>query len=138
MNVREIYVDVIPRGEKGKHKLKDILVDTGATFTVLPADILRKVDALHYKVEPRRKLKLGDGGEVETDLYIATLALADREAPTFIVTFNGAQPVVGVRALEDLGLKVDPVKGKLEPTRPKGVAYFYHLELKMLGHALIW
>jgi len=36
----------------------------------------------------------------------------------------GAKSVVGVRTLEDLGLKVDPVSGRFEESRPKNVAYF--------------
>ena len=44
-------------------------------------------------------------------------------------TFTGAKSVLGVRSLEDLGLKVDPVKGSLEATRPAGVAFYYrHLK----------
>jgi len=35
--------------------------------------------------------------------------------------------VIGVRALEGLGLKVDPVSSGLEAARPKNVAYFYAL-----------
>ncbi len=37
---------------------------------------------------------------------------------TFAVTFKDAKPVLGVRSLQDLGFKVDPVAGALEPTRP--------------------
>ena len=38
----------------------------------------------------------------------------------------GAKSVVGVRTLEDLdlGLKVNPVSGRFEESRPKNVAYF--------------
>ncbi len=53
------------------------------------------------------------------------MSIQDREGATIAVTFKDAKPVLGVRSLEDLGFKVDPVSGSLEPTRPAGVAYYY-------------
>jgi len=45
--------------------------------------------------------------------------------PSTIAALKGAKTVIGVQALEALGLKVDPTTGKLEPTRPEGLAYLY-------------
>jgi hypothetical protein len=53
------------------------------------------------------------------------MMIEDREGATLAVTFEGAKPVLGVRSLEDLGLKVNPVSGSLEAARPAGVAYYY-------------
>jgi len=53
------------------------------------------------------------------------ISIADAEAPAISITFEGAQTVVGVETLESLGLKLDPTTGKIEFTRPKGMAYFY-------------
>jgi len=53
------------------------------------------------------------------------MEVEDRKGPTIVVTFTGAKSVLGVRSLEDLGLKVDPVQGTLESTRPAGIAYYY-------------
>jgi hypothetical protein len=39
------------------------------------------------------------------------------------VTFEGAKAVLGVRSLEDLGLKVNPVSSSLEAARPAGIAH---------------
>ena len=72
-------------------------------------------------------IELGDGKIVQADAYAAILSLEDRQSPIIAVTFEGAKPVIGVFSLESLGLKVNPVTGKLEETRPKGIAYFYSL-----------
>ena len=58
-------------------------------------------------------------------------------APRTILLDNGATEVApkgyvpkqghSAQTLESLGLKPNPDTGKLEPTRPKGVAYFYLL-----------
>jgi len=47
------------------------------------------------------------------------------EAPAISMTFEGAQTVVGVETLESIGLRLDPMTGRLEFTRPKGMAYFF-------------
>jgi predicted aspartyl protease len=55
------------------------------------------------------------------------IRIEDREGPAIIATFEGVKHVLGVQTLEALGLKVDPLTGKLQPTRPKGIAYFYKM-----------
>ena len=40
-----------------------------------------------------------------------------------MIGVEGVEPAVGALTLEDLGLKVDPCTGKLEPTRSPGVYY---------------
>ena len=77
------------------------------------------------KVPTTTKLELSDGRSVEAEVYAIVLTIENREGATLAVTFTGAKPVLGVKSLEDLGLKVDRVSGSLEPTRPPGVAYYY-------------
>ncbi|MBS7626602.1 aspartyl protease family protein [Candidatus Bathyarchaeota archaeon] len=110
-------------GTKTHRVIDKLLVDTGATFTVLPRDLLEEIGAV--KVPTKTKLELGDGRRVEAEVYAVVLAVGDREGATLAVTFMDAKPVLGIRSLEDLGLKVDPVSGSLEATRPPGVAYYY-------------
>lgn len=118
-----ITVDIGIHGTKGGAFLKGLTVDNGATHTVLPRDVLEKVGALRL---PRKiKIELGDGRTREASVYAVGAEIADREGPAFTVTFEGAKPIVGAQTLESLGLKVDPVGGILEPTRPSGLAYFY-------------
>jgi len=118
-----VYADVRIMGAKGEATLKNAIIDTGVSYTALPKDVIEKV---HAWALPRTiELELGDGRTVKTDTYAVIIGVEDREAATIAVGFKEAKPVVGVRTLEDLGLKVDPTSGKLEPTRPKGLAYFY-------------
>ncbi len=121
--VSHVYTKAVVKGAKGKREIPELLVDTGATFTVLPPDILRDVGASLQLV--KKRLELGDGRFIEADVYSVVLSVQDREDVTFAVTFKDAKPVLGVRSLEDLGFKVDPISGTLEPTRPPGVAFYY-------------
>ena len=44
------------------------------------------------------------------------------------IPFKEAEPAAGIRTLEDLGLKVDLTSGKMEPTRPEGLAHFHKIQ----------
>jgi aspartyl protease family protein len=118
-----VYTKVRLIGQAAQHQLENLLVDTGATFTVLPRDLLEKVGA--SKVPTKTKLELGDGRSVDAEVYAVVMVIEDREGATLAVTFEGAKSVLGVRSLEDLGLKVNPVSGSLEAARPAGTAYYY-------------
>lgn len=122
-----VRVDLYVWGVKGELKLEKVLVDTGATYTVLPKKVLEEVGAV--KVPPyTTPLELGDGRKVEAEVYAVAIKVGDREGPGLILTFEGAKTVLGVQALEALGLRVDPTTGELEATRPKGIAYFYNIQ----------
>jgi predicted aspartyl protease len=118
-----VYADVVVKGEAAETSLKDVMVDTGASYTVLDTELVKRIGAwsLPYSVD----LELGDRRLVKADVYAVIVSLGDRTAATLVASFEGAKAVPGVRTLEDLGLKVDPATGGLEPTRPRNVAYFY-------------
>ncbi len=121
-----VYTTVMAIGSKGRKEIPDLLVDTGATFTVLPTEVLQEIGASSLPFTAR--LELGDGRVVEAEQYALVLSVDGRQGGTLAETFRDAKPVLGVRSLEDLGLKVDPVAERLEPTRPSGVAYYYCAE----------
>jgi len=118
-----VFTDVVVKGWKGEMLIKDVIVDTGASYTTLDKDIVEMVGA--WAIPHSVNLELGDGRTVSAKIYAVLVGLEDRVAATLAACFEGAKTVLGVRTLEDLGLKVDPVSGKLEPTRPKNIAYFY-------------
>lgn len=110
------YSEITVRGEE-ELKIKDVLVDTGATFTVLPLSVLESIRATKspYVV----KLQLGDRRRVSAAIYLAEIKINGRKGPARIAAFKRAVPTIGVDTLETLGLKVNPNTGKLETTRGK-------------------
>jgi len=119
-----LYTDVTVKGQRASKDLKNVLIDTGATYTVLPEKLLEEVGAwgpMHKDIE----VALGDGKKVKAKAYGVTISIEGVEAPSISLTFKGAQTVIGVETLESLGLRLDPATGRLEFTRPKGMAYFY-------------
>jgi predicted aspartyl protease len=119
----------VVRGAVGEALLKGVIVDTGASYTMLGRDVVERVGA--WPIPHSVNLKLGDGRVVKAGVYAVIVRIGDRSA-TLAACFEGAKSVIGVRTLEDLGLKVDPVSGRLEATRPKNVAYFYSLLIKWI------
>ena len=118
-----VYADVVVKGAKGEVVLKNVIVDTGASYTTLDEKVVEEIGA--WSIPHTVDLELGDGRVVKSNIYAVIVSLEERTVATLAACFEGARMVLGVRTLEDLGLKVDPVSGKLEPTRPKDIAYFY-------------
>jgi predicted aspartyl protease len=90
-----------------------VLVDTGASFTVMPLEVAEK----HFIETPFEvDIRLGDGRLVKAKVFVAECEIEDRRGPVRILAFKDAIPVIGVDTLETLGLKVDPVTGRIEKT----------------------
>jgi len=107
-----IFVRAKFRG-KDVLEIDKILVDTEASFTVMPLDIAEK-----YFIETpfEAELKLGDGRVVKAKMFVAEIEIEGRKGPLRIMAFKNAIPVIGVDTLETLGLKIDPSTGKIEKT----------------------
>lgn len=89
----------------------DALVDTGATYTWVPRDIL---EALGVVPEEDWPFELTDGREVRYPVAETQIRIGAR-ARSAIVVFGepGSQPILGVTALEMFGLAADPVHHRL-------------------------
>ena len=96
-----------------------MLVDTGATYSVIPRALARTVGI----ARPRRTVtvRLADGRRVRLGADVAVLKIDGREAPATVLVGDVGEPVLGVEALEALGLAVDPRRKRLSPSRPYAV-----------------
>lgn len=90
-------------------------VDSGSWYTAVPPFLAEKIG-----LRPAMKtvLTLADGRSVEVDLSPAYVKVMDREVATLIAVINVPEPILGIEALEALGLELDPITGKLEVARP--------------------
>jgi len=91
----------------------DALVDTGATYTWVPRDVL---DVVGVVPDEERPFRLADGREVRYPVGWAQIRIGEREQPT-IVVFGapGSDPILGVVTLEEFLLAADPVHSELIP-----------------------
>jgi predicted aspartyl protease len=91
-----------------------LMVDTGATFTVVPADLWRR---LRLASEFTRHLRTADGRLLERGQGNAYVEIDGLAGVVPVVQGDDTDlPVLGVTTLEILGLAVDPVKQTLVPS----------------------
>ena len=91
----------------------DCLVDTGAIYTMIPRDLLEKIN---IEVIGSRRFRLANGKVEQYDVGEAHVEVKNIGA-TSLVVFGpeGSMPLLGVTTLELLGLQVDPISGQLKP-----------------------
>ncbi len=95
----------------------DALVDTGATYPVIPRDVLTN---LGYIPMERRPFALADESIVEYDVGVVSLRLDGRTMPVPCVFGDeGSEPLLGTVALENFLLAADPVRSRLTPVPGK-------------------
>lgn len=97
----------------GRFEAMEALVDTGASYTWIPRDVLKSLDA---RPEEERVFVLADGREVRYPIAWVRIKLEDRVQPTLAVFGDiGTEPILGAFTLEGFGLGVDPVNRRLIP-----------------------
>src|SRR5690349_24491406 len=101
----------VGRGHGDHFASLDALVDTGATFTWIPRDVLAAVGVTPTEERP---FVLADGREVRYAIAWAQIRIAGREQPTIVVFGEpGTEAILGVVTLEEFLLAVDPVSRRL-------------------------
>ena len=93
------------------------LVDTGATHTIIPPSLAAKVGA--PTLPQRFEVSLADGARRRLKACSVGISVAGRTGPTIALLLPKAEPLLGVETLEALGLKVNPSKRRLEPSRAR-------------------
>ena len=88
------------------------LVDTGATDCYVPAKHLR---AIGIKPTGKRTYQLADGTDIVLETGVAQVEfMGETIGATVIFGTNDAEPLLGVTALESVGIEVDPQNQRLK------------------------
>jgi len=97
----------------GRFEVIEALVDTGASYSWIPRDVL---EGLGAQPDEERVFVLADGREVRYPMAWVQVKLGDRIQPTLAVFGDtGTEPILGAFTLEGFGLGVDPVNRRLIP-----------------------
>ena len=88
------------------------LVDTGATDSLVPRPHL---EAIGLQPEGSRTYELADGSEIKLDITVARIEfMGEFTGGAIIFGAADAEPLLGVTALESVGIEVDPVNQRLK------------------------
>ena len=88
------------------------LVDTGAIDSVVPRSELLK---LGMKPKGSRRYELADGTQVQMDITTADVEfMGEIVGQTIVFGEDGIEPILGVTALESVGIGVDPQNQRLK------------------------
>ncbi len=99
--------------ERRRYQQVDAVVDTGSTYTTLPASTLRDLGVTPHA---RQRFVVADGRSMETDIGQTWIRIDGREQMTVVVfAEEETQPLLGAVTLEEFGLGVDPVAKRLIP-----------------------
>jgi len=113
MGIFRVRVQVFNPREEEQSREVELVVDTGATFPVIPRAI---ASDLAIGPSERPTFTLADGTEIAREMGWAGLAYDGRRSPTLVVLGETDDvPILGAIALEGLGLEVDSIAKRLRP-----------------------
>ncbi len=109
-----IHVTVTIRNPADPEKFWEdlFLVDTGAIDSLVPRDSL---ESIGLKPKAQRTYELADGSEIKMDITTADIEfMGEIVGGTIIFGEPGTEPILGVTALESVGIDIDPRNQKLK------------------------
>ena len=122
MGATHVTVNVTNPGDHSREWSGLFLVDTGATDSLIPK---KHLDEIGVVPDGERRYILADGSEVRLDIAVARLEiLGEIVGTTVMFGDDDAEPLLGVTALESLGIEVDPLNQRLRrlpAVRLKGI-----------------
>ncbi|MYC37730.1 MAG: Retroviral aspartyl protease [Chloroflexi bacterium] len=98
--------------ETGATETVNALVDTGATYSMIPASVLERIGITPTR---SRRLRIASGERVERQTALAFFETEGYEGEARVVFGPEGLYLLGATALEDMLLVVDPVSKRLVP-----------------------
>ena len=93
----------------------EFTVDSGAVYSVVPADVLRK---LRIRPLKRETFRLANGAEIVRRKGVALFKFRDYIGGADVIFGEeGDATLLGALTLEALGLSLDPIRRELKPMR---------------------
>ncbi|NBC29145.1 MAG: aspartyl protease [Spirochaetes bacterium] len=113
MGITTVQVDV--SGPTGTARKLTLLVDSGATLSIIPDPVWRQ---LGLKPKRRAVFVLADGTQVTRPVSEAHFRFGEVESHSPVILGEpGDEPLMGVITLESLGVVLDPFKRELRPMK---------------------
>jgi clan AA aspartic protease len=117
MGVTHVTTQIQSLNRKGKAYSAEFLVDTGAIDCMAPASSLR---AAGVKPKGKAVYELADGRPVEMQYGFARVSFVGAETVAQVIFGpDGCEPLLGVVALDNTGIMVDPTSRTLRRLHAK-------------------
>lgn len=108
------------QGQRFEHV--QALVDTGATWTWVPRDLLER---LGYRPTLKRALRTADNRTIERDATIVLIRLEAETIPNICIFGDvGSELLLGVTTMEAFSVAPDPVNRRLVPVAGLLMSFF--------------
>jgi clan AA aspartic protease len=112
MGITQVTAQVRNPANPGKSWEGLFLVDTGAVDCMVPANALRELGIVP---QAKRTYELADGSSISFDVAGAEIEfMGDKVWVTVLFGPDHAEPILGVTALESVGIEVDPRSQRLK------------------------
>ena len=111
MGMTHVEIDVASVARPDLVETVDFLVDSGATYSVVPSDVL---DRLGIEPLAEQVFRLADGRRVSRKKGVAVFKFRERIGGADVIFGEpGDSNLLGAFTLEALGLSLDPLKREL-------------------------
>ncbi|MEW6104151.1 MAG: clan AA aspartic protease [bacterium] len=112
MGITKVTVAVSNPGNPEQRWEDLFLVDTGSIDCMVPGNHLREIG---IEPEGKRIYELADGTEISMDVAVARIEfMGEFVGATVIFGKDNVEPILGMTALESVGIEVDPQNQRLK------------------------
>ena len=112
MGATHVTVRITNPADPGRYWESLFLVDTGATDCLVPRAAL---ESIGLQAKGHRTYELADGSPLQVDITTADIEfMGETVGGTIIMGEGDIEPLLGVTALESVGIEVDPVSQRLK------------------------
>jgi aspartyl protease family protein len=113
MGLTTLTIEIANHRKPGKWESIELLVDSGAVYSVIPAPVLRR---LGIRSDGREEFVLADGSRITRRKGIAKFRYKERFGGGDVIFGEpGDSLLLGALTLEALGLSLDPLRRELKP-----------------------
>ena len=113
MGLTTLIIEIANHRKPGKWESIELLVDSGAIYSVIPAPVLRR---LGIRSDGREEFVLADGSRITRRKGIAKFRYNEHFGGGDVIFGEpGDSNLLGALTLESLGLALDPLRRELKP-----------------------
>ena len=113
MGLATLEIEIANPAKPGKWESIELLVDSGAIYSVIPSTTLRR---LGIRSDGREEFVLADGSRISRRKGIAKFRYKERFGGSDVIFGEpGDSTLLGALTLGALGLTVDPIRRELKP-----------------------